>query len=268
MKKQETEKVYKEDSTKGGSLINPVSYKGDVMVQVWMDSRVLATLCKWLENEGEIPRFLSHVVKMPLEMLADHLVKEGRIEMVDDTKEARMLLEGRFHVGLNKGKRGKKNLMHNIVLSSKRGTDLGSRGEEIDYTKHDVDEPIEMLSQEEVRAKYFKEQTEMKIAIEKEKQKAIDGGLVVEGGNSPVVSSSLIDNDPPVKGETREKEISRLVKVYNGLSKSPSVKEGMSDEEWEVKKGEIAKRDKERLELEQTAMIDRSDIVSDPLGKE
>ena len=180
---REVSEEYKGDSTNGGSLISPVSYKGDVMVQVWMDSRVLATLCKWLESEGEYPRFLSHVVKIPLEMLADHVVGEGKVKMVDGTAEARMLLEGRFHVNLNKGKRGKKNLLHNVVLSSRRGTDLGSR---IDYTRYSEEEPVEKLGREEAVARFRKREAEKKLKmgemVKEEVEKARKGGLIVKGG--------------------------------------------------------------------------------------
>ena len=50
MKEEFKEREYKEDSTRGSSLINPLNYKGDVLVQVWVDSRVLATLCRWLDG--------------------------------------------------------------------------------------------------------------------------------------------------------------------------------------------------------------------------
>lgn len=229
---KEQSSEYKEDSTRGSSLINPISYKGDVLVQVWMDSRVLATLCKWLEGNGEYPRFLSHVIRMPLEMLAAHMVDKGEVEIVDDTIEARTLLEGRFHVSLNKGKRGKKNLLHNVVLSSRRGTDLG-KGGLIDYTRHEP-EPVKR-SQEEVRADYFKEQAKkekMKEIVEAEKKKARDSGLVVEEDGTPITSC-------------------------------PSVKEGMSEEEYEDKMEEIKERDKDRLELEKGAEISEDNIVKE-----
>lgn len=109
------------DSTKGRSNLNPLNYKGDVMVQVWLDSRLLVTLNNWLETSGEYPRFLSDVVRKPLEVLIDHVVNEGEVEMVDDTALARMLLQRKFNIKLNKGDKGKKNTLHNLLLSDKRG---------------------------------------------------------------------------------------------------------------------------------------------------
>lgn len=111
---------YREDSTKGNSLIKPLNYKGDVLVQVWVDSRVLATLCKWLEGEGVYTRFMSQVVKRPLEVLAEFVVENEGVERVDDTSEARSMLEKRFGVNLNRGEKGKKNVLHNVILSEKR----------------------------------------------------------------------------------------------------------------------------------------------------
>lgn len=112
---------YKEDSTKGGSrLINPLNYKGDVLVQVWMDSRVLATLCRWLDGSGFHSRFMSQVVRRPLEVLAESMVDNGEVEIVDDTAEARIMLERRFNIDLNRGGKGSKNIAHNVQLSVNR----------------------------------------------------------------------------------------------------------------------------------------------------
>ena len=120
------EKDYKVDSTRGKSLINPLNYKGDVLVQVWMDSRVLATLCRWLDNSEFHSRFMSQVVRRPLEVLAESMVANGEVEIVDDTAEARSMLERRFGVDLNRGGRGTKNLQHNVTLSINRA-ELGDR---------------------------------------------------------------------------------------------------------------------------------------------
>lgn len=111
---------YKKDSTQGRSRIDPLNYKGDVLTQAYVDSRVLATLCLWLERTGLIPRSLSDVARRPLELLFEHLVETDSIEPIDDTAQARELLQSRFRVGLNRGGRGLKNVMHNTVLSSMR----------------------------------------------------------------------------------------------------------------------------------------------------
>lgn len=117
-------KDYVEDSTKGSSLINPLNYKGDVLVQVWIDSRVLSTLTRWMDLKGEYAQHMSQAVRRPLEVMAEFLVNQGDVEMVDDTAEARSMLERRFNVDLNRGGRGTKNVMHNLALSDRRA-DLG-----------------------------------------------------------------------------------------------------------------------------------------------
>lgn len=120
-KEMSREKEYVVDSTKGSSVINPLNYKGDVLVQVWVDSRVLATLCRWMDGKGQYTRFMSQVVRRPLEVLVGFLVDSGEVELSDDTVESRRMLENRYQVKLNRGNRGGKNVLHNIVLSEGRG---------------------------------------------------------------------------------------------------------------------------------------------------
>lgn len=108
------------DSTRGKSVIDPVDYKGDALVQVWIDSRVLATLSIWLDGEGDPTRFLSEVVKVPLSALVELLVGQGDVELVDDTAEARAMLRRKYRVNLNPQGRGGKNVLHNVVLSDRR----------------------------------------------------------------------------------------------------------------------------------------------------
>jgi len=116
------EKEYAKDSTRGSSVMNPLNYKGDVLVQVWLDSRVIATLGQWLEKCGTYPRFMSQVVRVPLEALVTQLTEDGEVELIDDTAVARAMLENRFGVKLNRGGRGKKNALHNQILSDRRGS--------------------------------------------------------------------------------------------------------------------------------------------------
>lgn len=166
---------YKGDSTRGKSKIEPINYKGDVIVQVWLDSRILATLDRWLDEHGDRVKFLSEVVKRPLEMAVESLVDRGEVEMIEDTGEARYLLSERFKINLNRGERGKKNLLHNIVLSDRRGLsgecseqkigDVGGRSRKYsDLTMEAVrifnelgDEKVvtkEKMSEEEIESKF------------------------------------------------------------------------------------------------------------------
>ncbi len=125
---------YAQDKTGGTSKINPLNYKGDVLTQTWIDSRVLASLTVWMEKVGYRPRTLSDVARKPLEVLLEFLVESGDAEMVESTADARSLLQNKFRVSLNRGSRnsraddvrGGKNILHNTVLSGRR-QELGER---------------------------------------------------------------------------------------------------------------------------------------------
>lgn len=162
---------YKEDSTKGSSLIQPLNYKGDVMVQVWIDARILATLTRWMEGAAEYPRFMSEIVRRPLEVMVESLVEHGEVEIVDDTAEARAMLERRYRVVLNKGGRGGKNILHNQVLSSQRG-ELSERLRRERRSVDDVVEPqhtvrTQMRGSEEVTSE--EEYQEIRLKIQRER---------------------------------------------------------------------------------------------------
>ena len=156
-------KKYVEDSTKGSSRLEPKTEKSDVLVQVWVSSKVLAALCKWLDRRGVYSRFLSQVVRTPLEELVSKLVEIGETE-VDNSIESRRLLESRFGINLNRGGRGRKNLLHNVVLDSRKGEERGSIDwnkiayspeveKKLDDSRSEKQVVKESMSDEEVRAK-------------------------------------------------------------------------------------------------------------------
>ena len=116
------DKDYKQDSTRGKSIINPLNYKGDVLVQVWMDSRVLATMSNWLDGQEMYTRFMSQVVRRSMEEFCDALVNNHNLSMISHTGDARRLLERKYGVKLDsrKGGKGGKNKLHNLILSDRR----------------------------------------------------------------------------------------------------------------------------------------------------
>lgn len=136
-------KPYKVDSTKGKSVIDPVSYKNDALVQVWVDSRLLATLMAWLDLQGVTPTTMADVVRRPLEVMCKFLVDNDDVKMVDDTKMARDMLEKRTGVDLSRGGKGGKNTLHNIVLDARR-SDLAEqlKRQGVDVSVPRVDGPI------------------------------------------------------------------------------------------------------------------------------
>jgi hypothetical protein len=128
---------YKEDSTKGCSLIEPVNYKSDMLVQVWMDSRIMASLLIWLEKGGNSVRFMSEVVREPLKVLVETLVEAEDMELIDDTLIARGILERKFRVDLSRGGKAGKNTLHNKVLSERR-KEMTEKLRDRDYQPNDV----------------------------------------------------------------------------------------------------------------------------------
>lgn len=109
-----------EDSTRGKCYMNPKTYKGDVPVQTWLDSRYLATMSTWLDNKGISNRFLSDIVRNAMEIVVDSLIEQGEIAMVDDTRVARDMIEFKYRIKLNAHGRGERNIIHNITLTEKR----------------------------------------------------------------------------------------------------------------------------------------------------
>jgi len=111
---------YVENETRGNSMIDPRSYKKDVPMQAWMDSRDIATLSEWLDVE-ERTKYMSEVVQEGIRILVEHLVSNGIVERIEDTTEARRLLEWKYKINLSQRKaRGGKNALHNQVLTEKR----------------------------------------------------------------------------------------------------------------------------------------------------
>lgn len=120
---------YKEDSTKGRALTMPVSYKGDAYVQVWLDSRMLATISEWLDKNGLITRFLSDVVKFTMEQVLEHIREKGEEDFIETTSVARDILSRKYRVNLNPRDRGKRNVLHNLILDSRKvGREVGEHG--------------------------------------------------------------------------------------------------------------------------------------------
>ena len=156
---------YATDSTRGRSLMRPETFKNDVTVQVWLESRYLATLSEWLDSSGERPRFLSEVVRAGVEGLVSGLVSNGQVDMIEDTQIAREMLERKFKVNLNVRNRGKKNAFHNLLLTEERREVIneGSYGRNIDRIKGRVkptEKELEEIREMITKANVVKEKRE------------------------------------------------------------------------------------------------------------
>jgi hypothetical protein len=218
-------KEYAEDSTKGRSMIRPKNYKGDVLVQTWMDSRVLATLSRWLFEKGVYPRFMSEAVRMVLETVVELVTSNGEVKMVEDTGEARAMLERAYRIILNKGDRGRKNILHNTVLTEMR-EELGNivgRPKVI----RDIDRPI--MRRE-------------KVVSDKQLARAVEAyRMVCEGMSKEEIQAALGDCViPEIVARVEEEGETK----HNDVTESrPIVKEQMTDEEFDDKMNDIAKHD-------------------------
>jgi len=127
------QRVAMENETRGRSILNPKSFKKDMTVQAWMDSRYIATLSRYLDNEYRT-KYLSEVLQEGIRILVDHLVKAGQIEMVEGSAEAREELEWKYRIDLSKYRRkGAKNSAHNDALVER------VRDNRIDHVE--IDEP-------------------------------------------------------------------------------------------------------------------------------
>ncbi len=228
------EKEYAVDSTRGLSMINPLNYKGDVLVQVWVDSRVLATLMHWLDAQGTYPTYMSQVVRRPLEVLTDVLVNGGDATLIDNTIEAREMLQRRFKVDLSRGGRGEKNKVHNITLSMRREDLAESLNKQ--RAIYDVHKPLRTTTV--IRPAEPTEQPESNKGLFDDMGEQTTTGFKVD-------KSNLNDSTPVPRAE-------RKVVVVEDANNQP-MKEKMSNQEVQDRMKKIEREEKETLERERIA---------------
>ena len=111
---------YKEDSTKGKAMMRPRTYKGDSLIQAWVDRRKLAVLSEWLDNSGKRTRFLSDVLKFTIDIVVNQLIENGLAEKIELTEDAKRILDMKYKADLNPRGRGERNLTHNLQLDEIR----------------------------------------------------------------------------------------------------------------------------------------------------
>lgn len=193
---------YVENSTKGSSRIEPRTYKRDVLMQVWMQSRHLATLLKWLDSSGVLIRFRSEIVQVVIEQVLHHLVDSGEVEMIEFAEGARVMLENRFGAASNPSGRGEKNVYHNLTLDSRRKelgieprtvmaqtqtSDEQSTDTSIDWEK--IQKKIKVEEEEEAREKLRESMERIREAGQIDK----DGVITPMGKGSSVVYQEDMD---------------------------------------------------------------------------
>ena len=254
---------YKEDSTKGKSLmVRPRNYKGDAMVQVWVDSRVLATLSVWLDDNGQGTRFMSEVVRDSLKVLCNYLVETKQATIVDHTTDARELLERKYRVELNPSGRGMKNVLHNKLISEKRVemsefVDRREQGSDVDkvidnsrgsgYSGDKLDEAVRIYKELEMK----EENDRLDEALAKFTSTAKIVGETEDG--EPLYqfesnSNSDINEMPEGWGGiSRTKPKERSLPTIEGIRKDERPR-SLTPEEIEDLRIERARKDKEQLD--------------------
>jgi hypothetical protein len=117
----------KEDSTRGKAMMRPKNFKGDALIQVWYERRKIASLDKWLEDNGRRNRFMSDVLRSILDMVYEKLLEDGKV-IEFEVQHASDYLQSKFRIDLNPGDKGKRNLLHNMQLEEiRKESELGYR---------------------------------------------------------------------------------------------------------------------------------------------
>lgn len=170
---------YIEDSTVGKSVLNPITYKRDVFVQVWIQSRYLAILDQWLEDGGIRNKYMAGIVNKTIEQVINSLMESGEIKNLLTCQGARDYLEFKFNTKLNIANRGKKNILHNLHLDSRN-----SRNQDVsvNYKPAISDEEWERI-QERIKEEDEKERINQKKKIGEKLDKLLkdnNGGIIEE----------------------------------------------------------------------------------------
>jgi len=189
----------KENETRGSSVLDPVHWKGDALAQTWVDRRILATLSNWLDEVGLRPRSLSEVVRLTLEQVTEALVDRGDVDMVSDPSQATWVLESKYRAKLNPGGRGKKNLLHNIMLSErKREQALQSTGA-VTRTSSDKRVRIDTADIEEAKKAIESARSALSNKYQGLDSDGLDKLLTESGKAERKINMEVVDKDPSIK---------------------------------------------------------------------
>ena len=237
---------YVEDSTKGNSMINPRTFKNDAYVQVWLQSRDLATLDRWLESNGVGVRYLSEVIRESLKVLIDSIVTNYGVVYVESVDDAREWLWNRFRVNLNPGEKGRKNEMHNRILCNNLGIKK-ERDNDFEHYPEDLKKRIE-LAQKVARGDIDIEQAN------ELKDQALSTIEFVDGIAS--FQNPAIDNivNNPIDGDRNE-----LAEMVKSRSRKPVVNEEirkLTSEEIQQRAIELERKEREyQQKLKETSCV-------------
>ena len=197
---------YVKDSTRGNAKIIPLNYKGDVLVQSWIDARKLATLSKWLDEGGYFTRFLSDIVKIVIDEVVGQLVEGGKCEMVEFSEDARDYLVSKYRVNLNPSNRGKRNMLHNLHLDEMRRKSMNDidilpngRGN-CEDSREWVENAINVYKELEIKEKE-KEEFKLNEELKENIKRAKDSGKIVKDRDNRLKKKIRADNAYKPKSE-------------------------------------------------------------------
>lgn len=233
------------DSTKGRSYLhNPQTPKKDIYVQLWVESRMLATLSRWLDDKEMIgTRYMSEAVRIPLEMLVEHLVKSGQVELVESFREARDILRMKYHVKLNDGDRGLKNVLHNDILEEReRGKEKGPLDRFESDRSYTNDSEVHDSEREDMYRKDFEKMKRIEAEEHVRKDKEIIDSLPVDEESGAVIVPRQRGNTVTV---TQERVIERPQHTVAHKDDAPRQRTAGELDELER---ERARKDAEQLE--------------------
>lgn len=255
------QKIYKEDSTRGSALMRPRSYKGDSLVQAWIDRRKLAVISVWLDEGGYSTRHLSDLIKFTIDEVANKLVDNGIVRKIEFTSDASRLLESKYTADLNPGGRGERNLLHNLQLDEiRRG--VAYRGDtEISRAPIETNEEAKMRAEAEKMADVYRRIESGEITVDSKKRRMEEEGK--EAMRKHKESYKYDDNgvvilpkkNIAVKVEERIED-SKVDSIKYSRSKGNSYKpknRDEIDEEWK----RIEEEDKELAKMDMTATNSR-----------
>ena len=206
---------YVEDSTKGKSMLMPKSYKGDALVQVWLDSRKLALLSAWVDQDSDRPtRFLSEVVRATVDAVVEVLKEQGW--NFKSFEESREMLNRKYRVDLNPRGKGLKNLRHNKILESLKeeeyepmyapsaGADAG--GSEWDEDKRRYIDEVIREEREKARTRQYNESLEAARA----------SGIIYKEDRETMVHEGMSAEEVNARQEAKDREQNEAMRALGG----------------------------------------------------
>lgn len=238
----------REDSTKGNSMIDPRSYKGELNVQVWLDSRKVAMISNWLDEEGRQTVYISEVVRECVDIVADHLIEKGWVKKIETVQVARDLLSAKYRTRFRK--KGVRNRLHNSVLDDRRINSIYNASDQ-QYMKgvSNIEEmttgniSIDVIKEAYKKAKEYGEE-EKKKAIDKENSRVQydENGLCMNNFVEP--KQVIPEWAEKVKESTQEKT--------NNIAKNSLYSDKLTPAPIDV--AEWTKKNEEKLKAEEEAM--------------